>query len=168
MRPLIILITLILASCGNRTDTANTVDTVSIQKKFVDTITNIHSDELIGNSAIVWQIGLENKTKKKNPNFKKDHLNIDSIIKGLNEIFPNIKLERKNFSHDTLYTEIKDSYYLCESMGTSGATFYLSKTVINLTSVKDVRFVKIDFAEGSHASPGIWNKEDFNDYKEIK
>jgi hypothetical protein len=52
-------------------------------------------------------------------------------------------------------------------MGTGGATFYLAETVINLTSVNNVRFVKIDFEEGSHASPDIWSKEDFSDYEEI-
>jgi hypothetical protein len=169
MRPLIKLITFfILSSCDSRSDTINKVDATPIQKSLVDTAAVAHYDDPNTSFLLVWQVDFDNKLKKKNPNFREDYLNADSLIKGLNTRFPNILLEKIKLSHDTLYTEIRDSHYLCERMGTSGATFYLAEAVINLTSVNNVRFVKIDFEEGSHASPDIWSKEDFSDYEEIK
>jgi hypothetical protein len=53
-------------------------------------------------------------------------------------------------------------------MGTSGAAQYLAEVIINLTSVNKIKYVKIDFDEGSHATPGIWSAKDFNYYKEIR
>ncbi|MEO6302684.1 MAG: hypothetical protein ABIP51_05890 [Bacteroidia bacterium] len=168
MRPLILLVILILTACHGGNNNANTVDTVTTENIYIDTIADLRSDESTGSAELFWKIEFENKTKKKNPHFTNYHLNIDSLIKGLNEKFPDIKIEKVKLGHDTLYTEIKDSHYLSENMGTSGASFYIAEAVLNLTSLKGVNFVKIDFEEGSHASPDIWNKKDFDDYKEVK
>ena len=107
-------------------------------------------------------------SKKRNLKFKTEYLNVDTLIKGFNELYPNIKLDKVKMSGDTLFTKIIDSEYLAERMGTSGAALYLADVIINLTSVEGVKYVKIDFDEGSHASPGIWSAKDFSDYKEIR
>ena len=121
-----------------------------------------------GTILYVWLVDFDNKTKKRNPKFKSKYLNVDTLIKGLNELYPNIKLDKVKISGDTLFTNILDSEYLGERMGTSGAAQYLADVIINLTSVDKIKYVKIDFDEGSHASPGIWTAKDFNDYKEIR
>ncbi|MCW3094072.1 MAG: hypothetical protein JWP81_5141 [Ferruginibacter sp.] len=171
MRALIRFVALVvLSACNNGPNTKNTLDTVTHQQPLVDSTFKTDYNDLISpeNSLSAWQIDFESKTKTRNPGFKEDNLNVDTLIHGLNTMFPNIQLRKIKVSRDTLYTEIQDSYYLNERMGTSGAEFYVASVVINLTSVNNVNYVKIDFEEGSHASPGIWNKADFSDYKEIR
>ena len=90
------------------------------------------------------------------------------LIKGLNQSYPKIQLDKIKISNDTLYTEIKDSYYLGESIGSYGANAYIADAVINLTSIQNIRYVKIDFEDGSHISPGTWSKEEFENYTETK
>jgi len=51
-------------------------------------------------------------------------------------------------------------------MGSSGASEYLSTVVVNLTTLKNVNYVNLDFPEGSHASPGVFSKNAFEKYKE--
>lgn len=115
----------------------------------------------------VWSIDFENRTRKKNPRLKETYYNADTIIKGLNILHPEVLLESQGQHNDTLFTQIKNSSYLTEQMGSSGASDYIANAVINLTSVKGIRYVKIDFEAGSHASPDTWSGEMFSKYKEI-
>ena len=160
----------ILWSCNRGADGVKRSDTAVVHKLPADTIAETsQQDSAINYDYLVeWTIDFENRTKQKNQGFKESFRNVDSMIKALNEMFLDIKLDKIKVSHDTLYTEIKDSEYLGERMGTSGAGFYIATAIINLTSVKGARFVSINFEDHSHASPGIWSKKDFNDYKEIR
>ena len=115
----------------------------------------------------IWLVDVDKKTKTKNPEFKQEYLNVDTLIKGLNQIHPNIILDKTKISGDTLFTEIKDSEYLGERIGSYGAFAYIADAVINLTSVKHINFVKIDFEDGSHISPGTWSKREYRNYKVV-
>ena len=97
-----------------------------------------------------------------------DTLPLDSLIKGLNDNYPNVKLEKLKQSHDTLYTLIKDSEYLTQRMGSTGAEIYVADVILNLTTVPGVQYVNIEFEEGDHAGPGTWSKENFSKFKEKK
>ncbi|XZF15047.1 hypothetical protein ACTHGU_02850 [Chitinophagaceae bacterium MMS25-I14] len=66
-----------------------------------------------------------------------------------------------------MYTAIADSHILTQQMGSTGAAQYLAEAIINLTAVKGIDFVKIDFEEGDHAAPGIWSRKDYEDVKDI-
>ena len=44
----------------------------------------------------------------------------------------------------------------------------MADAVINLTSVKNIDFVKIDFEDASHISPGTWSKREFNNYSVLQ
>lgn len=169
MRSSLILIVL-LASCSNHstktvsTDTANQQTITNTASTTDSNDTSINTPLTDGTDLYVWQVNFENKTKTKNPRFKNLYLTVDTIIKGLNILYPKIQLDKVKVSGDTLYTAINDSYYLGESIGTYGANAYIADAVINLTSVKNIDFVKIDFEEGSHISPGTWSKKDFRNY----
>lgn len=171
MRKSIVLISIFIISCGNNKTVpipAPKVDTQQIKSR--DTTSTVplpEATQFTNTSLYVWQLDFDHKTKKINPNFKKQLLNVDTIIKGLNELYPNIKIEKVKIGHDTLYTEINNSQYLTEQLGSSGAEFYLAEAVTNLTSVKGVKYVNIHFNEGSHASPGVWSLHDFSDYKAV-
>lgn len=160
----------VLISCNNQTTNKNSTekDSVTIYPKIsADTEKIIQKD--LGNTGLyIWSIDFYHKTKSKNSNFRKEYLSIDTLIKGLNQLYPEIKLQKVKLSGDTLFTRIKDSEFLGERMGTDGAAIYLATTIINLTTLKMVKHVKIDFNEGSHASPGVWSADDFKDYKEAK
>ncbi len=106
-------------------------------------------------------------TKEKNPSMRKEILHVDSLILGLNQLNENVFIEKLKISGDTLYTEIKDSKYLGEQMGTTGAEMYLADVVLNLTEVPGVKFVNIQMEERSHIQPGTWSKENFAKYKPI-
>jgi hypothetical protein len=112
-------------------------------------------------------VDFDKKTKKKNPKFKQEYLNVDTLINGLNQLHSNIILDKIKISGDTLFTEIKGSEYLSERIGSYGAFTYIAGIVINLTSVKNINFVKIDFEDGSHISHGTWSKKEFSNYKQV-
>lgn len=104
-------------------------------------------------------------TKIKNPEVTSSTLNADSLVKGLNELNENVLLQKIKISGDTIYTEIKDSKYLAESMGSTGAEIYIADVVLNLTEVPGINYVNIQLEEGSHVQPGVFSREQFKKYK---
>ena len=179
MRAFTLLITLFFFACNshrgepdsaNKADTQNLATVVDTQK--IQLVDSTLKDQLLdtvkngGTLLYIWAVDFDKKTKAKNPYLKNQYQHIDSIIKGLNESNPGIKLEKLKISSDTLYTEINDSEYLGEQMGSSGAEAYFAEAIINLTSIKGIKYVKIDFHGRSHASPDVWSRDDFKGYKE--
>jgi hypothetical protein len=124
--------------------------------------------ELSKDDFYVWQVDSDQKTIKQNPKLHEAALGIDTLITGLNEMYPRIKLEMVRLSNDTLYTQIREANVLTEQMGSSGSEQYIAQAVLNLTSARGVKYVRIDFEEGSHAMPDVWSKENFKDYKIVQ
>lgn len=171
----LVLLSLVLISCNNNnTDNkviANT-DTVkqaaSIKVDSSNTVDAKPTTDTNSLKFFVWHIEFYKKKKTRNQYFKREWLNVDSLIRGLNAGYPEIKLDKVRMSGDTLYTKIDDSEYLGERIGSDGAQAYIANAVINLTSLKEIRFVKMDFEDGSHISPGTWSAKDFKEYEEEK
>jgi len=115
----------------------------------------------------VWKASPD-YTREYNKDFKQDILNADSLIKGINEMNEKVLLEQKKISGDTIYTEIKDSEYLGNQMGSTGAEIYVADVVLNLTELPGIKYVNIQFKEGSHMQPGTWSKKNFEKYKPIQ
>lgn len=115
----------------------------------------------------VWKSNID-FSKTKNPDFNNGLLNVDSLIKGLNELNENVFLEKIKVSHDTIYTEVKNSEYLAEEIGSSGAEMYVADVVLNLTEVPGIKYVSISLQAGSHIEPGTWKKENFEKFKAVK
>lgn len=115
-----------------------------------------------------WEIDYEAGTKHRNPELKGDSLSADSIIGWLNSTHPNVQLHKSGMNNDTIILEIPDSEYLTQRMGSTGPSEYLAKVVINLTAVAGINFVRLNFEEGDHASPGVWSKKEFRDIKTIQ
>ena len=92
--------------------------------------------------------------------------NVDSLIKGLNELHENIYIEKIKLSGDTIYTIIRNSTFLAESIGSSGAEMYLADVVLNLTEVPGIKYVDIYLEAGSHMEPGTWSRDNFSKYRE--
>lgn len=115
----------------------------------------------------VWKANFD-YTKVQNPTFQQAILNTDSLIKGLNERYEKVFLQKDRISGDTLNTFIDDSQYLSNQMGSTGAELYIADVVLNLAEVPGVKYVAIKMEEGSHAQSGIWTKQNFEQYKTVK
>ena len=115
----------------------------------------------------VWKTSPD-YTKEFNNSIKPEYVNADSLIKGINEMNANVLLEKVKISGDTIYTEIKDSEYLGNQMGSTGAEIYVADVVLNLTEVEGIEYVNIKMKEGGHVQPGTWSKKNFEKYKPVQ
>lgn len=116
-------------------------------------------------TVLFWTIDDYNKTKSQ---VYKDSLEItdpQTVVNGINSIYPDIHLQYLRMSNDTVYAVIDSAFAFTNDMGSSGASEYLSTVVINLTTLKHVNFVNLDFPEGNHASPGVFARTAFENYK---
>src|SRR5688572_6511231 len=162
-----ILLISMLFSCSNNADNKAKDDSTRIREITGDS-TEVSIEELDEDDFYVWKVDAEGKTMRRNPKLADASLGVDTLIIGLNEMYPNVKLEKVKLSNDTLYTQIKDSDYLTERMGSAGSEAYIAQAVLNLTSAQGVKFVRIDFEMGSHAMPDTWSRENFKDYKPVQ
>lgn len=170
MRPTIILLFIFFISCQTKPEKNHLVVSESIMTTIEDdTFAETLGDNSENSEVIkyIWAVNFEKRTKTNNPDFRKEFLNEDTLIRGINILYPDIILSKIRISGDTLFTEIKDSEYLGERIGSNGALSYIAYAVINLTSIKNINFVKINFDDGSHISLGVWSKREFINYKEV-
>lgn len=87
----------------------------------------------------------------------------DQIIQAINKKYAQIAvLDYVKTSSDTVYVKIADATQLNSQMGTAGAHEYLSEITYSLTDIPTINFVNFDFEEGDHATPGVYEKESFN------
>lgn len=162
-----ILALALLFSCSNNANDRTADDSTRIRELPVDS-SEADIEELSKEDFYIWKVDNEDKTMRRNPKLGDDELGVDTLIIGLNEMYPKIKLEKIKQSHDTLYTQIKNADYLTEQMGSAGSEAYLAQAVLNLTAAQGVNFVRIDFEMGSHAMPDVWGKNSFKDYKVVQ
>lgn len=168
MRGLLFVLTLFLfLACNHEAKHTTTTDSTknSTQAKDSNTIA-VEQQPDDKQQFYIWEVDAAKKTKTRNLAFLPQYNNVDTLLIALNERYPQVRLEKTHIGHDTLYTEIKNADYLTEQMGSAGSEQYIAQAVINLTSVPGINFLRIDFAEGNHASPDVWSKQSFADYKE--
>jgi len=117
-------------------------------------------------AMLPWTVDANEGTKTRNKETEGKELAADSIISAINQNYPNVLLEKIKQSSDTIYLEVKESTFLTQQMGSSGPAQWLAEVVINLTSVRGIKFVDIQLEQGDHAGPGTWRIEDFKSIKE--
>lgn len=157
---------LVLLACNQHVEKEEATGTTQSQK---DTVAS-GADPVVFNpdsKLYIWKTTPDYK-KIKNKEISAGLLDTDSLIKGLNEQYENIFLEKIKTSGDTIYTVIKNAYYLTDRMGSTGAEVYVADVVFNLTAVPGIKYVNIQLQEGSHMQPGTWSLEDFTKYTEEK
>jgi hypothetical protein len=164
---LIFVAGLLVFSCNTKKDEETNEETVV--EEFTDTASKVVTTPPLNPETrlYIWR-ATPDYEKVKNENAQPAILTVDSLIKGLNEYYANVYLEKVKQSSDTLYTRIADSRFLANQMGSTGAEIYIADVVLNLTSVSGVKYVHVDMEEGSHAQPGTWSAANFNAYKEKK
>lgn len=154
-------------SCATKEEKAAEQDAVVIEPAdtvMSETPVKIYNPDT---KLYIWRATADYQ-KQKNPTLPSANMSVDSLIKGLNEYYENVFIEKTKQSGDTLYTVIKESEYLTQRMGSTGPEVYVADVVLNLTTVPGVKYVKIDFEEGDHAQPGVWSAANFKSYKEKK
>ena len=140
------------ANTGNTTDSTNVAEPETVMEQ-PDTV-------------LFWTVDIEQKVKTR---VYKDTMTISepqSIVNGINSIYPSIRLEFLRVSGDTVYAHIDSSFTFANDMGSFGASEYISTVVINLTMLPGVNYVNLDFPEGSHATPGVFSKTSYAAYRE--
>lgn len=131
--------------------------------------TDVGEPELImeqPDTVLFWTVDGENRKKLR---VYKDTVTItepQSIINGINSIYPDVHLEFVKLSGDTVYTHIDSSFAFANDMGSFGASEYISTVVLNLTMLNNVNYVNLDFPLGSHATPGVFAKSSYAMFKE--
>jgi hypothetical protein len=120
---------------------------------------------LIPDTLLVYDVDNENRTLKRYTEVPDSAFTAVRVVNGLNEKYPNVQLQMLRQSADTLYVAIPASEYLSERMGSAGAGQWYADAVLNLTGVQGINYVNISVKEGSHASPGVFSRKNFEDYK---
>lgn len=72
-----------------------------------------------------------------------------------------VELVFDTYRGDTIYVRIADAIHLSENMGSTGSWAYLGEATYSLTELDGVDNVFFDFEEGSHAVPGVYNRDSF-------
>jgi hypothetical protein len=127
---------------------------------------NIKTDtvNIISDTHYFWSSDWDTKkglVMRKITPISEDSLTPSNLIHKLNIEYPEIQLGYKKISGDTIFVAIHKSRYLTQSIGSSGAKGYLAEVTYNLTEIKNINFVDINFAEGDHAAPGTFSRTDF-------
>lgn len=171
MHTKLVYLLLLVAICSCKSKTDKIADDDTLWYTGMGDTAMIQPDDSAGVNvelSNIWIIDYDARTKKKNPRFTETNLQPDSLIKVLNQTYPEIPMQKIKLSGDTLFTRIPESEYLTERIGSYGASMYVADAVINLTSVPGINFVNIQFKDGSHLSSGTWAKTMFANYSEVK
>src|SRR6185437_12188484 len=161
------LIICVLFSCSS-----NDKKEQVITKEVTDTVNAPVSGDTartIVNRSLVWKVTLDSADREKLQapvqEASLDTFTSSHLIELLNQNFPDIKLDLKKISHDTIYVKIPDSKKLTNGLGDTGAQNYLAAATFTLTELKNVRFVNIDMEPGDHAEPGVYSRDDFKNLR---
>jgi hypothetical protein len=85
------------------------------------------------------------------------------MIDTMNIIYPEIAVKFVKSSGDTAFLKIPKSIYLTTHIGSTGAEGYMAELVYNVTEVKGINYVQVNFKPGNHAEPGTYSRTDFID-----
>jgi hypothetical protein len=164
---ILFLLPAVLLACTNNANESSTSDTTGVAaSELRPSELTAQEQKMKREQYYIWEVDADKKTITKNPQLQPEFFDVDTLIAGLNEMYPEITLEKKGLRNDTLYTAIKNAEYLTNRMGSLGSEQYIAQAVINLTSVEGIKFVRIDFTEGNHAAPDVWSREQFAAYQE--
>lgn len=93
---------------------------------------------------------------------------LDSISKSPNELIEILnlrpskcKIDYVNIIGDTIIIKILDDEYPTEQIGTSGADCFMAETIFTLTENDSIKFVRFEMDYGSHASPGLYSRKNY-------
>lgn len=122
----------------------------------------------IVNHSLIWNVTVDSADKDKlqpPAEGKLDTFSSAHLVELLNQNYPDIKIDLKKVSHDTIYVKIPDSRRLANELGNTGAQNYLAAATYTLTELKNIKFVNIEMEPGDHAEPGVYSRQDFKNLR---
>jgi hypothetical protein len=143
-----------LLACNNERDEHGAADTSADTEGISKSKILPYSVELDGNTQNLVLVESDGAA---------ENLSKEDVVQLLNKKYPGIQLEQASVTGDTIRLTIRDASQLTQTMGSAGAQAYLAEVVFSLTEVEGLKKVKLDFQEGDHAMPGIYQRSDFAD-----
>lgn len=159
---LVVFTLILLFSCGNDENEKDK----ELKSNIPDSAKIFKSEKVTINDTIsVWVYDCMIDTIKQIRNIKKDTVTSEKLIQIINAKYKDkVRLDFVKISHDTIFVKIKNSEYLTQQMGTSGADEYMISATFTLTELPKIHFVHFDFIGGDHASPGTYSRKYFLDW----
>lgn len=168
MKNKILLFAIILFAVGCSSGTNETEEVIIEEEEVVDTpgTSGMEDPSLtVTTKPSLWTVEYEDQSNseklKKPEDIQISSLSATDLINVLNETFDDVQLKFDKISHDTIFVQIPDSEKLTQQMGSTGSYNYMATTVFNLTELDHIKYVRFDFKEGDHGSPGTFTREDF-------
>lgn len=123
---------------------------------------------VIPDTLLVYDVDAEAKTIVSYTEVPDSAFSLQRVVNGLNQKYPQVQLQLLKQSGDTAFVSVQDSEFLGERMGSAGAGAWYADAVLNLTGVAGIHYVQIDMEKHSHALPGVFTKDDFPGFREVK
>jgi len=169
----IIILLLLLVTCNNKgtSKKSNQQDSVnesltsdSLQFQDSSSPINVTLPD-IENSSAIWDYDVKADSIVQIKEVNKDTLTYEKLINMINTGYKNMVLiDFSRIAHDTIFISIKNSEYLTQQMGSTGAFEFMISTTFTLTELQGIACVSFDFQEGDHASPGIYSRKYYWDW----
>jgi len=143
-------------------------DSSESNNELTDTL-SIQSNEAESTSAeLPYEVSYNEETGRfsivENPEPAAASLDGKILVNALKSKYPEIDLRLGDRRNDTLDVYIDDASYLTQNIGTAGANAYMAEATFAFTSLDSVKTVNFIFEAGDHASPGAYQRSDFDDF----
>ena len=169
MKPAILIFSIAvltsLCSCNSGEKEKNeptevvTADTVYDYSDSFDTDSLLH----VKNESLLWHAYDSNGLRLRKPIEPGiDTMSVQAIIQLINNNYDSIQVDYIKISRDTIYVHIPNSQMLTERVGSTGAEMFMASATYSLTELRGIRYVNFDFIEGTHAAPGVYDRNYFN------
>jgi hypothetical protein len=127
--------------------------------------------ESIKNTTAIWDHVLDTNTNEFVPTKLRavsgDTLRVETVEYLVNQNWPDVQIDVLRTAGDTVFVSIPESTALTQSMGTAGAEQFLVSTTYSFTEIKGIKYVHYAFEVGDHAMPGVYNRDSWNNKKNI-
>jgi hypothetical protein len=161
------VITIVALSCNSGSNEKNVNPEVIVADTVFDAPpVNEDSGLYVKNKTLLWHVDDAKRLTLRKPEAPGiDTMSAKDLIQIINANYDSIRLDFIKTSHDTIYVHIPRGEMLTERIGSTGADIYMASTTWSLTELKDIKYVNYDFEEGDHASPGVYNRDNFKNFR---
>lgn len=155
----ILILPLLLVACNHRGTSENNNQLNEIKDSLEINPSGIEQDRA------TWAYDVMADTIVQVKNVDKDTLTVEKMINLVNSVYhPKVLIDFTRIGNDTLFIVIKESQYLTQQMGSSGAFEFMISTTFMLTDLSGIEYITYDFQEGDHASPGTYSRKYYYDW----
>ena len=117
-------------------------------------------------SDVPWSAELDSSSQKikliRSKDFEIKDLDVANVTEVLVRKYPEIKLIWIKQHLDTAFVRIPNATFLTQNSGSMGSDIFMAEATYSYTEIPGIKFVHFDFTEGEHASPGTYQRSDFN------